>query len=139
MIFKPLIINFLLLFFLFLSVSKSVQAISKYDLYDCTNNVGCSGQCEKKGKSVTFKVNSSKSLVIMSVYEQGELHSTATFDNCKVIDNINWDCSTQIESQSSMVYRSTKMVNAVYSNILTNFLMTTAGLTAKVIGEVCAK
>ena len=72
------------------------NSVARYSWLVCekgTDAYSCSGSCkEEKGVSADFKINAEKNAVIYLQYQDKKLGYTKTLENCKVIDNKNWEC-----------------------------------------------
>ena len=85
----------------------------KYDLYVC----GADGKnCKKEPTQVSFKVDGKKSIVIMTIYENGKFDSSKALDRCKVIDNKNWECTLTFKSSVGDIHWIYTMSDGRLSN-----------------------
>ncbi|MCF8194593.1 MAG: hypothetical protein K9J38_01210 [Polynucleobacter sp.] len=95
---------------------------NKISLYTCPKNqyVKCN-DCKKNGMKIDFLLNKNDKTIMARVYFEGNSQSVI-YENCKIFDEKNWDCSTKnsfegkfaINTQESIY----KMTNGVFQSIL---------------------
>ena len=113
----------------------------KLTVYGCPNaeaGKSCSNKCTKlKEVNVNFLVDKSQKTVLKKVYLEGRLTQSETFQNCKIFNEDNWDCSKRDEESLRGVglivtitedkmadgiymsaYKSDKFSNTTFNNIL---------------------
>ena len=92
----------------------SANSFAKYSWLLCekgTDAYSCSGSCkEVNGMSADFKINAEKNTVIYLQYQDKKLGYTETLENCKVIDNKNWECNSDYGMVEGKWYSRSKVI-----------------------------
>ena len=89
--------------------------------------LNCSGSCKKiiideeddknkKFSTVTFgfTVDKEGSKVLQKIYKNKEIVESVVFDNCKIFDKKNWDCSSKESFMNTRTEKNIKMNNGVF-------------------------
>lgn len=126
---------------------------AKYQLYKCENPsdaMSCSGTCKKeKGSTVDLKIDKEKNIIIKTRYltnkELGfnnNIVSTDSLNNCKVIDNSNWICNSEIKNElrdRSVIYTETEgMTNGNYYRYSDMKLITLSNTKVEFLNGQCS-
>tara|TARA_Y100000817_G_C16483442_1_gene379159 strand:- start:35 stop:427 length:393 start_codon:yes stop_codon:yes gene_type:complete len=106
---KKIIIILSLTFFIVpWSISSSSETVLLH--HDCpleTNDYqNCSSKCvhdEKFKIGASFKINVDKQIVMHTTYAQGTPRGTTIYENCSVIDNMNFICTLDNNHRIHMV------------------------------------
>jgi hypothetical protein len=85
----------------------------KYDVYICAAD---GKNCKKESTQLSFKVDDKKSIIIMTIYANGEFDSSKALDRCKVIDNKNWECTLTAKSSLGDIHWVYTMSDGRLSN-----------------------
>lgn len=109
---------------LFLLASFEVMAWpfdGKLNYYKCPTSEAahsCNSFCNKVlGGQMQFKVEQARNIVIYTAFKDGEVASSGTYNNCKVIDSKNWICKDDETTSSAVIISESKMNNGIYAGI----------------------
>ena len=109
----------LVVLLLFISPVHAGFFDKKLQQYICPSHadaLNCSSECEKyNGGFIEFKVDKNHSFVSFTVYDNKKIAAQGVDEDCKIIDEKNWNCSTDSSPQMLSV---SQMVNGVYSVML---------------------
>lgn len=103
-------------FFIFLTlfiVSNYAYSEKLLNIYeDCKNNVNCSDGCKKSPLKIQFLVDKNQRIVKSITTGNGQIISSRIFENCKIFDSNNFDCSSSIANKAFFEH---VMTNGIYS------------------------
>jgi len=138
---KLLLITFLLL------NSLSVYAgffDKKLTVYDCKKNQysTCKDGCDKTGSQFEFLINKKDNTVMLKSHHKGNITSRV-FENCKIFNDKNWDCSSKDEVSINNRLVTTNFVNkmndGIYLDISVMKIFSNSSLKTDVWSSYCAK
>ena len=67
----------------------------KLTVYSCKTEqdaMACNARCEPQNKQMEFEINVDTSVVLLKLYENGELSKSGKLERCSVANNKNWQC-----------------------------------------------
>jgi hypothetical protein len=107
--------NFIIFVLLFFCISCSSYA-KQMKVYSCDlidDAESCSKNCRFDPETLyEFMVEKNNKIVLWKVFEKGRYVGSRTYDNCRIFDENNWDCSKD-EGISRIIK---KMTNGIYVN-----------------------
>ncbi len=133
----------LLYSFIFFALISFVIGCSKNDeimlaAYECEKKgflssnldlLNCSGNCKKialededdkklRDTKFTFGLTANKesSKVLYRIYKNKEVILSEVFENCKIFDIRNWDCSSEEKFMNTRTINNVKMNNGIFVN-----------------------
>jgi hypothetical protein len=83
--------------------------------YECPTEqaaYACDSSCKKTPITSEFKVNVPSNIVLMTIFSEGKRVSSLALENCKVVDEKNWICTTKMHQRRDMMH---VMTNGKYS------------------------
>ena len=113
---KMKIIN-LFFFLILLLVLTSCEKLNQKDLYSCGNVIdmnSCSKSCKQDDESIKIKTDKNANRVQIVNYYKGSQGRAYILENCKVIDDANWECTSNIEKMIFKVNNFEKMAEGRY-------------------------
>ncbi|MCF8194594.1 MAG: hypothetical protein K9J38_01215 [Polynucleobacter sp.] len=114
----------------------------KLTLYSCPEKryINCDA-CEKSEVKVDFLINKYDRTVMFKTYFK-ENSNSSIFNNCKIFDEKNWDCSSKseliIRGGAEVTHTIRKMTDGIFQG-LTYTNIATDRLKTVVEGHSCAK
>jgi len=95
-----------------------IAAEGAYQMFSCPTNEAansCSNLCKKHERTIDFKVNVQKSIVIQNFFNNGDMIGSAALENCKVVDSNNWYCESESSiPQFSYIHYVQHLTNGIY-------------------------
>ncbi len=136
LIVKFLSISLLILFFASCSRNELV-------FYSCPSKEDaktCNKKCEvDKSVKYSFLINKEDKSVFQIVYWDGEQRGTHTHKNCKIFNDLNWDCSESTDMGHSVWYTYAIMANGIFTTYDKRISNSGFRLLNPNEGGVCAK
>ena len=113
------------------------------DLLNCTDRCKRYTFDEENTKLAFFgfTVDKEGSKVLHRTYVNKELGESTVYENCKIFDNKNWDCSSEEKSQGLYTINTIKMNKGIFINQQTirYFIAKSMTIKEKVNFSVCGK
>jgi len=137
--------KFLIFTFLLLNSFSSYANFfeKKLYIYECPKNkyATCNDGCKKSDLQVSFLLNKKENTVLLKSYFKGNTNSTI-FDNCKIFNDKNWDCSSKNEffskDRNVISHYIRKMNDGIFTSIGYTDIFT-KNLETIVDSSVCAR
>ena len=105
--------NFIIIFLSLFFISFNSYA-KQFKVYSCDfirDAESCSKNCRFDPElAYEFMVEKNNKIVLKKVFEKGQYIGSRTYDNCRIFDETNWDCS-KVEGISRITQ---KMTNGIY-------------------------
>ena len=154
--------KFILLVFIPLSIlgcSKNGETL--LNAYECDKKsfsllnedyLNCSGSCKKitwedeedkssKNIKLTIGITVDKegSKVLHKIYKNKEIVQSEIFENCKIFDNKNWDCSSKESFMNTRNDKTLKMNNGIFINHWEKVYFYPKSIKEEVFYALCGK
>ncbi len=138
--------KFLIFSFLLLNSFSSYANFfeKKLYVYECPKNLysTCNDGCKKSDLQVSFLINKKDNTVMIKSYYKGSTNSSV-YENCKIFNDKNWDCSSTLEfvSDDRRVISNyiRKMNDGIFLNISYTDIFLSKSKKTEVDISSCAK
>jgi hypothetical protein len=116
----------------------------KLSFYECNNQIemtSCSSKCKKDSEiKFEFLVDKKNSRVMNKSYLNAKLTDSFLYENCKIFNDKNWDCTSEYSLGKKSITHITKMNDGVFSAYSRSIFISNANqVTSTESGFVCAK
>lgn len=110
---------------LFLLLYAADSRASQLRILSCKNITAiesCSKNCSFVPEKITveFIVNKEKNIVMRKTFVDGDFKNSLTFQNCRIFDEKNWDCSESQSYSNAEIVKTEKMTNGIYATAIQN-------------------
>ena len=113
---KKFTLTFILL--LLSSCSSDTKELEYYKCNDVFLTESCINCTREKDIYLSIIVDKEQSRVMTRMFARDVSGTSIIYDNCKIFNNNNWDCSTVNKFPNSTVFNNIKMNNGIFSNVV---------------------
>jgi hypothetical protein len=112
---KKFTFTFILL--LLSSCSSDEKELGYYKCKDALLTESCINCTREKDIYLSIIVDKQQSRVMTRMFTGDVSGTSIIYDNCKIFNNNNWDCSTVNKFPNSTAFNYIKMNNGIYSDV----------------------